>query len=89
MADEEPVLLITPNPAAMSLLSTLFAVDADPLGDVPCWETVIHLRITAEDLARCMYGNGDLATIGFLVSPDGAEGVVFPDPETPRSPFED
>ena len=30
-----------------------------------------------------MYGNGDLARIGFWIDEGGAEAVAFPDPETP------
>lgn len=85
MADtEEPLLLITPNAAAMALLGQILAVDTGEHDDLPVWEVTIPLRITQADLNRCMYGNGDLAVVAFL----GEEPVAFPDPEMPRSPFD-
>lgn len=87
--DQEPLLLITPNQAAMELLASLLEEQDTPDGEVPVWEVAIPLRITKADLARVMYGNGDLAKIGFWVTESGADAVAFPDPETPRSPFED
>lgn len=82
---EEPLLLITPNPAAMALLGSILSVPTGPETDIPVWEVTIPLRITQADLDRCMYGNGDLAQVGFI----GHEPVAFPDPEMSISPFDD
>jgi hypothetical protein len=85
MAHDEPHLLITPNQAAMKLLARLIE-EPERDDEEPCWEATIPLRITKADLERCMFGNGDLATIGFWIADDGsAEAVAFPDPETPMA----
>ena len=64
---EEPLLLITPNRAAMELLASLLDEQDDP-DTIPAWTTTIPLTITKADLNRVMYGNGDLARIGFWVA---------------------
>lgn len=79
---DEPALLITPNAAAMKLLGTLLD-DEEREGEIGVWTTTIPLTITRADLYRVMYGNGDLARIGFWVDQGVAEAVAFPDPETP------
>lgn len=81
MADE-PMLLITPNAAALELLASLLNEEDSDEG-IPAWTTTIPLTITKADLNRVMYGNGDLARIGFWIDEGGAEAVAFPDPETP------
>ena len=80
---EEPLLLITPNQAALELLATLLEESDEDPDTIPAWTTSIPLTITKADLARVMYGNGDLARIGFWIEDGTAEAVAFPDPDTP------
>lgn len=87
MTTDEPALLLTPNSAALGLLSSLLEEPDDEDRGEPVWETMIPLRITRSDLQRVMTGNGDLATVVFWVDETGAEALAVPDPEIPGSPF--